>query len=150
MKSKPPLVIRPLPPNHSTAVQVFDKICPACETQWESLKEQKGNPRSTQTLTLIPRDLSGLTAPCWVSWNLPCPSSNVWIFVTLGTKRKVDMCLPLNRARERFWFRNSSLMRHGSTIEVCPSVVLTRICHCSFSGKNLVTWMNDDGFFKHE
>lgn len=45
------------------------------------------------------------------------------IFVTLGTKGKVDMCFPLNRPQERLSFRNSNLMRRGSTIPICPSIV---------------------------
>ena len=48
-------------------------------------------------------------------------SKRLIFFVTVGVKRKVDVCLPLNRTQERLWFRNSSWMRCGSVIEAHPS-----------------------------
>lgn len=45
------------------------------------------------------------------------------IFLTLSAKRKVDVCLPLNRTQERLWFGNSNLRRHSSTAAARLSVV---------------------------
>lgn len=119
---------------HPTAVETFSKIYPACETLWGSFEEQEGNPWSAQPLTWVPRDLPSLAVACWVSrnfWRLP---SNVWIFVALGAKRKVDVYVPWSRPRERLWFRNTNFMRSDSTTAVPPPIISMRICHGLFSG----------------